>query len=191
VLSLPASLTLSPWVLPLSGAFFYSDHRRRQMDRSLSTGNMQMLFLRGIEHVQCTAPIEPVLRTKTEALATIEEFKQLAAAFGNDKSEYDKRRRQTQQDDHLSQFSIRGARIPKVNAGNLPQLASYGFTTAFDPKRRDVQQVHGIGPVKASNIAAWIRRVEAKFQFRSAYTPEDQQEHSESPERDCHQATGP
>jgi DNA-binding helix-hairpin-helix protein with protein kinase domain len=127
-----------------------------------------------IEYLQRSAPIEPVLRKKTEALAAMDEFKPLAAAFGDVRSEYDKHRRQKQLDDHLSQFSIRGARIPKINSGDLAQLASYGFSTAFDAKRRDVQQVHGIGPVKASNIAAWIRRVDAKFKFHNAYTPEDQ-----------------
>jgi DNA-binding helix-hairpin-helix protein with protein kinase domain len=126
-----------------------------------------------MEHLQRTAPIEPVLRKKSEALAAIDEFKQLAASLGNVRSEYDKQREQKQRDDHLSQFSIRGAGIPKVNSGDLAQLASYGFTTAFDAKQRDVQQVHGIGPVKASNIATWIRRLEAKFKFHSAYTPED------------------
>src|SRR5690606_31521082 len=114
------------------------------------------------------------LRKKAEALDAIDEYKQLASAFGNVRNENEKHRWQKQLDDHLCQFPIRGARIPKVNSGDIAQLASYGFTTAFDAKRRDVQQVHGIGPVKASNIAVWIRRAEAKFQFQSAYTPEDQ-----------------
>ena len=127
-----------------------------------------------IEHLQRTAPIEPVFRKKADALAAIDEFKQLGVAFGNVRGEYDKHRKQKQLDDYLSQFSIRGARIPKVNSSDRAQLASYGFTTAFDAKRRDVQQVHGIGPVKARNIATWIRSLEAKFQFHSAYTPEDQ-----------------
>lgn len=127
-----------------------------------------------IEQHQRSSPIERVLRKKAEALDTIDEFKQLASAFGNVRNEYEKHRRQTQLDDHLSLFPIRGARITKVNSGDIAQLASYGFSTAFDVKRRDVQKVNGIGPVKASNIAAWIRRVEVKFQFQSAYTPEDQ-----------------
>lgn len=127
-----------------------------------------------IEQLQRASPIEQVLRKKAEILDAIDEFKQLASAFGNIRSEYEKHRRQKQLDDHLSQFPIRGARIPKLSSGDIAQLASYGFTTAFDAKRREVQQVHGIGPVKASSIAAWIRRVEAKFQFQSAYTPEDQ-----------------
>ena len=127
-----------------------------------------------IEQLQRTSPIEQVLRKKAEALDAIDEFKQLASAFRNIRSEYEKHRRQKQLDDHLSQFPIRRARIPKVSSGDIAQLASYGFTTAFDARRRDVQQVRGIGPVKASNIAAWIRRAEAKFQFQSAYTPEDQ-----------------
>lgn len=129
-----------------------------------------------VEQLQRSSPIEQVLRKKAEALDAIDEFKQLASAFGNIRNEYEIRRRQTQLDDHLLQFPIRGARIPKLNSGDIAQLASYGFTTAFDAKRRDVQQVHGIGPVKASNIAAWIRRSEAKFQFQTAYTPDDQRQ---------------
>lgn len=127
-----------------------------------------------IEQLQRTSPIERVLRIKAEALDAIEEFRRLASAFGNIRNEYEKLRRQKQLDDHLLQFPIRGAHIPKVNSGDVIQLASYGFTTALDAKRRDVQQVHGIGPVKSSNIAAWIQRAEAKFQFQSTYTPEDQ-----------------
>lgn len=127
-----------------------------------------------IEQYQRSSPIERVLRKKAEALDAIHEFKQLASAFGNVRNEYEKHRRQKQLNDYLSQQPIRGARIPKVNSGDIAQLASYGFSTAFDVKRRDVQQVNGIGPVKASNIAAWVRRAEAKFQFQSAHTPEDQ-----------------
>lgn len=127
-----------------------------------------------LEQVQRSSPIEQVLRKKAEALDAIDEFKHLASAFGNVRNEYERLRRQKQLDDHLSQFPIRGARIPKVSSGDIAQLASYGFNTAFDAKQRDVRQVYGIGPVKASNIAEWIRCVEAKFQFQSAYTPEDQ-----------------
>src|SRR5690606_38885775 len=94
--------------------------------------------------------------------------------FGNIKNEYDKLRRQKQLDNHLSQFPIRGAFIPKITSSDIVQLASYGFTTALDAKRRDVQQVHGIGPVKSANIAVWIQCAEAKFQFQSVYTQEDQ-----------------
>ncbi|WP_200232711.1 topoisomerase DNA-binding C4 zinc finger domain-containing protein [Advenella mandrilli] len=126
-----------------------------------------------IESLQRSSPIVQVLRKKAEALDVIDEYKQLASAFGNVRNEYEKHRQQKQMEGHLSQFPIRGARIPKVNSGDIVQLASYGFTTAFDAKRRNVQQVYGIGPVKASNIAAWIRSVEAKFQFHSTYTPEE------------------
>lgn len=127
-----------------------------------------------IEQYQRSSPIERVSRKKAEALDAIDDLKQLASAFGNVRNEYEKHRRQKQLNDYLSQHPIRGARIQKVNSGDIAQLASYGFSTAFDVKRRDVQQVNGIGPVKASNIAAWVRRAEAKFQYQSAHTPEDQ-----------------
>lgn len=126
-----------------------------------------------IEHLQRTSPVDRLLKKKAEALDAIDDFQKLSSAFANIRTEYDKHRKQRQLDDHLSQFSIRGARIPKVNSTDRAQLASYGFTTALDAKRRDVQQVHGIGPVKASNIAAWVRRSEDKFQFQSTYTQDD------------------
>lgn len=127
-----------------------------------------------IRHLQGTSPVGQVVRKKAEALDAIEEAKQLSTAFANVRNDYDKHRRQKQLDDHLSQHAIRGARIAKVNSGDVASLASYGFSTAFDACQRDVQQVHGIGPVKGGNIMAWVRRVEAKFQFQTAYTPEDQ-----------------
>ncbi|BBC81483.1 topoisomerase [Acetobacter orientalis] len=127
-----------------------------------------------LEQIQRSSPIERMLRKKAETLDAVDEFQKLALNFGNLRNEYEKRRRQKQLDDHLSQFFIREARIPKVSSGDIAQLASYGVTTASDAKRRNVQQVHGIGPVKASNIAAWLRRMEANFQFQSAYTQEDQ-----------------
>lgn len=129
-----------------------------------------------IEQLQRTSPIVPLLQKKAGVLDAIDEYKQLVFAYGKIQMEYDKHRRQRQLDDHLSRFSIRGARIPKVSSDDITQLASYGITTAFDAKRRDVQQVNGIGPVKASNIAAWIRQAEARFQFQSAYSSEDQQQ---------------
>ena len=148
---------------------------------SSSAGEMQTAYQQAvraveerIKHLQGTSPIGQVVRKKAEALDAIEEAKQLSAAFANVRNDYDKHRRQRQLDDYLSQHTIRGARIAKVNSGDVASLASYGFTTAFDARRRDVQQVHGIGPVKGSNIMAWVRRVEAKFQFQTDYTPEDQ-----------------
>lgn len=127
-----------------------------------------------IEQLQRSSPIERVLQKKAEALDAIDEFKQLAVAFGSVTIEYEKHRRQKQLDDHLSQFTIRGAHIARVNSGDIAQLVSYGIATAFDAKRRNVQQVHGIGPVKAANIATWVSRAEAKFKFQSDYTAADQ-----------------
>ncbi|AXB06505.1 MULTISPECIES: topoisomerase DNA-binding C4 zinc finger domain-containing protein [Aeromonas] len=127
-----------------------------------------------IENLQRSSPIDKALQIKSEALSAINEYKQLVSVFGNIRNEYDKLRRQKQLDSHLSQFPIRGASIPKITSSDIVQLASYGFTTALDAKRRDVQQVHGIGPVKSANIAVWIQCVEAKFQFQSVYRQEDQ-----------------
>jgi DNA-binding helix-hairpin-helix protein with protein kinase domain len=126
-----------------------------------------------ITHLQSTSPIDLVVRRKAEALDAIEESKELATAYASVRNDYDKHRRQKQMDDHLSRSAIRGARIAKLTSGDIAALASYGCTTAFDARRRDVQQVQGIGPVKGGNIMAWVRRVEAQFQFQTAYTPSD------------------
>lgn len=126
-----------------------------------------------IEYLQRKLPIERVIRKKAEILDAVEEFKQCAAAFGGVKNDYGKRRKQKQLDDYLSQFAIRAAGIPKINSVDLASLASYGFTTACDVKRNDVQQVHGIGPVKAASINAWIRTLEAGFKYQNAYDKED------------------
>ncbi|WP_210211142.1 helix-hairpin-helix domain-containing protein [Borborobacter arsenicus] len=49
-----------------------------------------------VEQLQRSSPIEQVLRKKAEALDAIDEFKQLASAFGNVRNEYEKHRRQKQ-----------------------------------------------------------------------------------------------
>jgi DNA-binding helix-hairpin-helix protein with protein kinase domain len=113
------------------------------------------------------------------------------ATFGNVKSEYDKQRRQMQLDDHLSQFSLREARIPKVNSSDLAQLASYGFTTAFGAKWRDVLQVHGIGPVKASNIAGVDLARGSEIPIPQRLYARRPAEYSESARRNHHQTAGP
>jgi hypothetical protein len=81
---------------------------------------------------------------------------------------------QRQLDHHLASYPVRGAGIAKLSSADIAGLASYGIATAFDAKRRDVRQIHGIGPVKAGNIAAWVSRLEARFQFQSAYSDDDQ-----------------
>ena len=128
-----------------------------------------------VTHLQSTVPIEKALETKAQALQKLEEYKSLVNDFTNIDRDYNAVRRQQQLDAHLSAHTIRSARIPKLNSGDLASLASYGFTTAYDAKNRDVQDAHGIGPVKSSEIMRWVRTVEAKFQFRQEYTQTDRQ----------------
>ena len=112
-------------------------------------------------------------RSSADIFAKIGEYKALVTDFKNLEADYNSARRQQQLDAHLSAFGIRGARIPKLTSGDIASLASYGFTTAFDATMRDVQDAHGIGPVKSASIMAWVKQVEAKFRFSPDYTAAD------------------
>ncbi|WP_375462021.1 hypothetical protein [uncultured Enterovirga sp.] len=127
-----------------------------------------------VEELQRSAPAEKLLRAKAQALDALNEYNALSAAYGQAKADYDRQRHQRQLDNHLASYPVRGAAIAKLLSADLAGLASYGIATAFDAKRRDIRQVYGIGPVKAGNIADWVRRLEARFHFQSAYSEEDQ-----------------
>lgn len=126
-----------------------------------------------VQHLQSNSPVETVQATRSAIVAKIDEYKALVSDFRNIEAEYTSSRKQQQLDAHLSAYGIRGARIPKLKSGDIASLASYGFTTAYDAALRDVQDAHGIGPVKSANIMAWVKQVEAKFQFRPDYTAAD------------------
>ncbi|MER9910899.1 topoisomerase DNA-binding C4 zinc finger domain-containing protein [Mesorhizobium sp. M0050] len=126
-----------------------------------------------VEDLQSLSPIDRVLSKKAEALDAIDEYKALSNSYSRVVPEYDQRRRQQQLDVHLSNHPIRGARIGKVSSIDIASLTSYGIANALEARKRDVQQVHGIGPVKAANIAAWVKRVESHFHFRQEYSQDD------------------
>ncbi len=127
------------------------------------------------EELQTSAPIGKAHQLKYDASTYVDQYKRLSASFKNAQTDYDAGRRQRQLDDHLNNFFIRNAKIDGINSGNIASLNSYGFFTAYDVKKRDVQTVHGIGPVKKSSIMAWLRRCEAKFVYSPVYTQMDQQ----------------
>ncbi|ANK91545.1 MULTISPECIES: topoisomerase DNA-binding C4 zinc finger domain-containing protein [unclassified Rhizobium] len=127
-----------------------------------------------VQAIQAKAPLDKAQRTKSEVLGAIEHYKSLSKAYEQVRTEYDGRRRQEQLESYLSGFPLRRARIPKLRTSDFAAMASYNFHTAFDVKTRDVQQVQGIGPVKDANLKAWVRGLEAKFQFSPTYTVEDQ-----------------
>lgn len=126
-----------------------------------------------VQHLQSNSPAETIQATRAAILEKIDEYKALVSDFKNIETDYNASRRQQQLEAHLGAHGIRGARIPKLTSGDVASLASYGFTTAYDASRRDVQDAHGIGPVKSANIMAWVNQVERKFQFRSDYTAAD------------------
>jgi DNA-binding helix-hairpin-helix protein with protein kinase domain/predicted RNA-binding Zn-ribbon protein involved in translation (DUF1610 family) len=127
------------------------------------------------QEVQATAPVEKVLRLKNEAFGLIDEYKRLCTAFQNARKNYDSKRRDQQLEDFLSNISIRTGKIKGLNSSNLAALNSYNFFSAYDVKRRDVQQVYGIGPVKKTQIMNWVKTVEQRFQYNPTYDAKDQQ----------------
>lgn len=128
-----------------------------------------------VQHLQSTAPVAKAEDTKREINAKLAEYAALVENFRNVEREYNGTRRQQQLDAHLSSYTIRGARIAKLKSGDVASLASFGFATAYDAKHRDVEEVYGIGPVKAASIASWVRVVEGRFQYQTAYTDADRQ----------------
>lgn len=126
-----------------------------------------------IQHLQSNAPAERANTTRNQVDQKIGEYKALVNDFSNIEKDYSSVRRQQQLDAHLASFSLRGARIPKLTSGDIASLASYGFTTAYDAKNRDVKEAHGIGPVKSSSIMTWVAAVERKFVFRQEFTSAD------------------
>lgn len=126
-----------------------------------------------VQYLQSNSPVETVNTTRTVILGKIAEYKALVSDFKSVETDYNKSRRQQQLNSHLTTYGIRSARIPKITSGDIASLASFGFTTAYDAAMRDVQDAHGIGPVKSSNIMAWVKQVEAKFKFHPDYTAAD------------------
>lgn len=127
-----------------------------------------------VQGIQANAPLEKARRLKVEATATIEQYQALSKSYEKVRVEYNGQRQKEQLESYLSGFPLRQARISKLRTSDFAALASYNFHTAFDVKRRDVQQVQGIGPVKDANLKAWVRGLEAKFQYNPNYTAEDQ-----------------
>lgn len=127
-----------------------------------------------VQAIQSQAPLDTAQKLKSEALGAIETYKALSKSFEQVRTEYDGRRRQEQLESYLTGFPLRRAKIDKLSTSAFAELASYNFHTAFDVKSRDVQQVPGIGPVRDANLKAWVRSLEARFQYSKNYTTEDQ-----------------
>lgn len=126
-----------------------------------------------IQFLQSNAPVSQAYATKDEIEKKLAEYERLVVDFKDVEKDYSSVRQKEQLDAHLSAHMLRGARSTKLTSGDLASLASYGFTTAYDAKTRDVQDAYGIGPVKASRIMAWVKTVEQKFQFQAQYSDAD------------------
>jgi DNA-binding helix-hairpin-helix protein with protein kinase domain len=125
------------------------------------------------QELQRKAPIGGMVQKKQELLEGISEYENLCTAFAKIETEFEELRREKQLADFLSLHQIRTAQISKINYSDVINLASYGIATALDAKKRNVREVYGIGPVKASEIRFWILRLEKKFQFRSNRSQEE------------------
>ncbi len=128
-----------------------------------------------IQFLQANAPVSLAYATKDEIEKKLAEYERLVTDFKDVEKDYGSVRHKEQLDAHLSAHMIRAARSTKLTSGDLASLASYGFATAYDAKMRDVQDAHGIGPVKASRIMAWVKVVEQRFQFQAQYSDADRQ----------------
>ncbi len=126
-----------------------------------------------IQFLQSNAPVSQAYATKDEIEKKLAEYERLVVDFKDVEKDYSSVRQKEQLDAHLSAHMLRGARSTKLTSGDLASLASYGFTTAYDAKTRDVQDAYGIGPVKASRIMTWVKTVEQKFQFQAQYSDAD------------------
>jgi hypothetical protein len=126
-----------------------------------------------IQFLQSNAPVSQAYATKDEIEKKLAEYERLVIDFKDVEKDYSSVRQKEQLDAHLSAHMLRGTRSTKLTSGDLASLASYGFTTAYDAKTRDVQDAYGIGPVKASRIMAWVKTVEQKFQFQAQYSDAD------------------
>lgn len=126
-----------------------------------------------IQFLQSNAPVSQAVATKDEIEKKLAEYERLVTDFKDVEKDYGSIRYKEQLDAHLSAHLIRGARSTKLTSGDLASLSSYGFTTAYDAKTRDVQDAYGIGPVKASRIMAWVKTVEQRFQFQAQYSDAD------------------
>ncbi|MDI5924551.1 topoisomerase [Rhizobium leguminosarum] len=127
-----------------------------------------------VQTIQANAPLERARKLKSEATAAIEQYQALSKSYEKVRIEYNGKRQKEQLESYLSGFPLRRASIAKLRTSDFAALASYNFHTAFDVKTRNVQQVQGIGPVKEANLKAWVRGLEAKFQYNPNYTAEDQ-----------------
>ncbi|WP_105433024.1 helix-hairpin-helix domain-containing protein [Neorhizobium sp. T6_25] len=126
-----------------------------------------------IQFLQSNAPVTQAFALKAEIEKKISEYEKLVEDFKDIEKDYNSVRQKEQLDAYLSAHTIRGAKSAKLSVGDVASLASYSFTTAYDAKTRDVQSAYGIGPVKAGRIAAWVKSVESRFQFRVQYTDAD------------------
>jgi hypothetical protein len=126
-----------------------------------------------IQFLQSNTPVSQAYATKNEIEKKLAEYERLVTDFKDVEKDYSSVRQKEQLDAHLSAHMLRGARSTKLTSGDLASLASFGFTTAYDAKMRDVQDAYGIGPVKASRIVAWVKTVEQRFQFQAQYSDAD------------------
>lgn len=157
----------------IAGAWLFYREIESANELLADCNNLSHKLVTRASELQNACPVDAAMNTKAGILDKIDEFKKLSQSFGSTVEEYDKKRRQAQFERHLDNHFIRSARINKVSGSDLASLASFGIETALDAKRRNLQQVFGIGPVKARNISSWAKNVENSFRFDANYSQND------------------
>ena len=79
--------------------------------------------------------------------------------------------RETQLEEFLETKFIRDYRIPRVGAGRLATLLSYGIETAADVSERQLDAIPGFGPSTIGEMMAWRRSIERSFVFDAGRPP--------------------
>jgi serine/threonine protein kinase len=105
-----------------------------------------------------------LLKVQTDIGSTISALDQQIGALDQARLEETSRTLKTKQGEYihnyLQRYRIWDASIPGIGDGFKGRLHSSGFATAADVEYWRVQQIEGIGPNRASAIAAWRQSLE-------------------------------
>lgn len=168
------------WFIAIGIAWFgwakFSDSGNQSDRLSQDFASISQDISARIDKLQILHPVDEANETKAAIYDNVEEFRRLSTKFAQVETEYSKGRHKAQLDRFLEQHFLRKATIERVGSTDKAALISYGVETALDAKRKALQRVYGIGPVKSANIRAWVRRIEAGFKFNSDFTKQDHDE---------------
>ena len=131
---------------------------------------------RAVADIQVQIDIDAAWLLKAELGALIRRRAALAAEAAAVETRYRTERHHLMTQQHLEGRFIAKASIRGIGPSLVATLASFGFETAADLRRRDVRRTPGIGPVKADALHDWARGLAARFTPPPALTPQERAE---------------